>query len=274
MNINFNPAFMKIVRNLLVIVLVAKAVSLVMLWYFPSEGVNYHAGSSKAPEYKRYSVNNIIKAAQGPDVRSAFEEAGELTAYGPNISNMVLSGLFKSKSGGYVIIALRAKPDNAEVLGIGDNFEGYTLKKILDNGAVFSKGGQNYSLYFSEEKQNGRYVSKADSTEGEEETMKQVAKSDIAYYADNVDQIWKDISIVEVKKDGNITGFKVTRIKPNTPFANLGLRQGDIIVKANNKPMTSYKDALAIYKGIDKLQALELIVLRNNQETEIVYEIY
>ncbi len=38
--------------------------------------------------------------------------------------------------------------------------------------------------------------------------------------------------------------------------------------------MTSYKDAIAIYKGIDKLEALELIVLRNNQETEIVYEIY
>ena len=65
----------------------------------------------------------------------------------------------------------------------------------------------------------------------------------------------------------------MTRIKAGTPFATLGLRQGDIIIKANNKPMTSYKDALEIYKGIDKLEALQLIVLRNNQETEIVYEI-
>ena len=270
MNINFNPAFMKIIRNLLVIVLLAKAISLVMLWYFPSEGVNYHASSSKAPEYKSYSVNNIIRAAQKPDL----DESGELTAYGPNISNMVLSGLFKSKSGGYVIIALKTKPDNAEVLGIEESFEGYTLKKILDNGALFSKGGQSYSLYFSEEQQGARYTPKAGSAEGEEETMKQVAKSDISYYAKNLDQIWKDISVVEVKENGKITGFKVTRIKPNTPFANLGLRQDDIIIKANNKPMTSYKDAIAIYKGIDKLQALELIVLRNNQETEIVYEIY
>jgi len=66
----------------------------------------------------------------------------------------------------------------------------------------------------------------------------------------------------------------VTRIKANTPFAQLGLRKGDIIIKANNKNMTSYKDAIAIYKGIDKLEALELVVLRNNQETEINYEIY
>jgi type II secretion system protein C len=273
MNINFNPAYMKVLRNLLVIILVAKAISLGMLWYFPSEGVNYHASSSKTPEYRRYSVNNIIKAAPRPDLGGAAEESA-LTAYGPNISNMVLSGLFKSKRGGYVIIALKAKPNDAEVLGIGGSFEGYTLKKILDNGALFSKGGQSYSLYFSEEKQDVRYTRSAGSTESGEETMKQVAKSDISYYAKNVDQIWKDIGIVEVREGGNITGFRVTRIKPNTPFANLGLRQNDIIIKANNKPMTSYKDALAIYKGIDKLQALELVVLRNNQETEIVYEIY
>ena len=65
----------------------------------------------------------------------------------------------------------------------------------------------------------------------------------------------------------------MTRIKANTPFAQLGLRKGDIIIKANNKPMKSYKDAIAIYKNIDKLEALELIVLHNNQETEISYEI-
>ena len=60
MNINFNPAYMKILRNLLVIILVAKAISLGMLWYFPSEGVNYHAGSSKAPEYKGIHEDRIL----------------------------------------------------------------------------------------------------------------------------------------------------------------------------------------------------------------------
>ena len=246
---------MKVIRNLLIIVMVAKALSLVVLWYFPGEGVNYHPIASKMPEYKRYSAQNIIRAAQRPDAESATAAAGE-TAYGPNISNMVLKGLFKPKEGGFIIIALKAKPDDSEVIGIGDAYQGYTLKKVLDNGALFDKHGQNYSLYFSEEAQNGRLVPGREDIQAAEEGIKQVAKSDITYYANNAKQIWEDIGIVEVKQDGNITGFKVTRIK------------------ANNKPMTSYKDAIAIYKGIDKLQALELVVLRNNQETEIVYEIY
>jgi len=273
MTINFNPSHIRIVRNLLVIILIAKAISLVILWYFPSEGVSYHSGSAKMPEYRRYSVQNIIRAAQRPDAATAMGEgSGGLAAYGPNISNMLLKGLFKRKDGGFVIIALKAKPNDSEVIGIGEAFQGYTLEKILEDGAVFSKNDQSYSLYFFTEEQNGGYAPKPDATQGEG-TTKQVAKSDITHYAKNVDQIWQDIGIIEVKQDGVITGFKVTRIKPNTPFADLGLRQGDIIIKANNKPMTSYKDAIAIYNGIDKLEALELVVLRNNQETEIVYEI-
>jgi len=279
MTLSSNPALMRFVRNLLILVLVAKAISLVMLWYFQSEGVHYHPNNSKRPEYKKYNANNLIKPTQKPDIRQATEptteEEKELAAYGPNISNMVLKGLFKRKDGGLVIIALKAKPNDSEVISIGETFQGYILSKVLENGAIFTKNAKNYSLYFSEDQQQDRYASKSSSRKGEDDGgIKQVSKTDIIHYAKNVKQIWRDIGIVEVKKNGKITGFKVTRIKANTPFAQLGLRKGDIIIKANNKSMTSYKDAIAIYKGIDKLEALELVVLRNNQETEINYEIY
>lgn len=278
MTLNFNPGFMRFIRNLLILVLLAKAISLVMLWYFQSEGVHYHPNSSKLPEYKRYNANNLIKATQKPDIKMATEptseEAKALASYGPNISNMLLKALFKRKNGGVIIIALKSKPNDSKVLGIGEAFQGYTLTKILKNGAIFDKRGETFSLYFAEAKQDERYRSKPSAQQQDDDEIKQVSKTDIIHYAKNVKQIWRDIGIVEVRKAGKIVGFKVTRIKANTPFAQLGLRKGDIIIKANNKQMTSYKDAIAIYKGIDKLEALELVVLRNNQETEINYEIY
>ena len=279
MNLNFSPALVRFVRNVLIIILVAKALSLVMLWYFQNEGVHYHANSSKVPEYKRYNANNIIRSASKPDAQSAVaeptsEEAKELAAYGPNISNMTLKGLFKDRETGFIIIALKAKPKDSKVIGINESFQGYTLKRILENGAVFDKNGSPYTLYFSKKNKDVSYVKRGRSKVQEDDGgIKQVSKSDIIHYAKNVKQIWKDIGIVEVKKKKKTVGFKVTRIKANTPFAQLGLRKGDIIIKANNKPMKSYKDAIAIYKNIDKLEALELIVLRNNQETEISYEI-
>ena len=284
MNLNFNPSLLRVIRNILIIILVAKAISLVMLWYFQSEGVEYHSSSSKLPTYKRYNANNIIKQTHHQAVATkevvkapTTEEEKALAAYGPNISNMLLKGLYKRKNGGVVIIALKAKPKDSEVIGVGDVYQGYTLKKVLKNGAIFDKNSKTYSLYYSKEsKEEKRSRRRAPVKHALQEGggIKQVNKSDIVHYAKNVKQIWKDIGIVEVKKKGKIVGFKVTRIKANTPFAQLGLRKGDIIIKANNKTMTSYKDAIAIYKGIDKLEALELIVLRNNKETEIVYEIY
>jgi type II secretion system protein C len=269
---------MRFIRNLLILVLIAKAISLVMLWYFQGEGVHHHANHSKLPEYKRYNANNLIKPTKKPDIKEATEptseEAKELAAYGPNISNMVLKGLFKRKDGGIVIIALKAKPNDSEVISIGESFQKYTLTRILKNGAIFTKNGKTFTLYFSEDRKEDHYAKAPSRHIQDDDEIKQVAKADIVRYAKNVKQIWKDIGIVEVKKAGKITGFRVTRIKANTPFAQLGLRKGDIIIKANNKEMTSYKDAIAIYKGIDKLEALELVVLRNNQETEINYEIY
>ncbi len=271
MNISFNPVLMKITRNLLVIILVAKVLSLLMLWYFPSEGVNYHPSSSKMPEYRRYSVQNIIKPVQRADIKSSVEE-NELTSYGPNISNMVILGLYKTKSGGLIVIALKASRMMPTSSASGRRFKAIHLKTSSITGLSLTKTAVAYSLLFSEEEPKERSAKKSATASGDE-GIKQVEKSDINYYAKNFDQIWQDIGIEEVKKDGKITGFKVTRIKTGTPFATLGLRQGDIIIKANNKPMTSYKDALEIYKNIDKLEALQLIVLRNNQETEIVYEI-
>lgn len=278
MNLNFSPALTRFVRNVLIIILVAKAISLFMLWYFQSEGVHYHPSDSKVPEYKRYSANNIIRSASKPDAQSAVaestsEEAKELAAYGPNISNMTLKGLFKDQQGGFVIIALKSKPKDSKVIGIHDTFQGYKLTRILKNGAIFDKHGAPYTLYFSKENKDISYRRRGRSKVQDDGGIKQVSKSDILHYAKNVKQIWKDIGIIEVRKNRKIIGFRVTRIKANTPFAQLGLRKGDIIIKANNKPMRSYKDAIAIYKGIDKLEALELIVLRNNQETEITYEI-
>ena len=144
MNLSFSPALSRFIRNVLIIILIAKAISLVMLWYFQHEGVHYHANTSKVPEYKRYNVSNIIRPASKPDAQSSTpeptsEEAKELAAYGPNISNMTLKGLFKDKERGFIIIALKSKLKDSEIIGVHESFQGYELTRIVKNGAVLFK---------------------------------------------------------------------------------------------------------------------------------------
>ena len=102
---------------------------------------------------------------------------------------------------------------------------------------------------------------------------KDISRTDIDFYSKNPKEIWKDISIVEVKNAGKIEGFKVTKIKKNSKMAKLGIQKGDIIIKANNIELKSYKDAMNLYGKINDLDTIQIVLLRNNQEKEIVYEI-
>ena len=87
------------------------------------------------------------------------------------------------------------------------------------------------------------------------------------------EQLWKDIAISEVKKGKKIEGFKVTRINKDSKMALLGLQKGDLIVKVNNIALKSYKAAMDIYAKIDKMTTIQIVVIRNNQEKELIYEI-
>ena len=104
--------------------------------------------------------------------------------------------------------------------------------------------------------------------------MQKVQKNDISFYRKNPDKIWQDVAISEVVKGKKIAGFRVDRIKKDSKIAQLGLQKGDVIIQANNMKLDSYQAAMDLYKNIDTIDTLELVVLRNNQEKEIIYEIH
>ena len=68
-------------------------------------------------------------------------------------------------------------------------------------------------------------------------------------------------------------GFKVTRVTRGSKIAGLGLLKGDIIIKANNVELKTLKSVTDMYMNIDKIDTMQIVVLRNNQEKELVYEI-
>ncbi len=76
-----------------------------------------------------------------------------------------------------------------------------------------------------------------------------------------------------MKQGSKLQGYRITRVEPNSKFDKLGLKTGDLITKVNNRVLNSYNDVLSVYKNIDKLSALQIVVKRDNQEKEFVYEI-
>ncbi len=268
-----NSKLLSIASLLLILVLIAKTFSLVLMWFLPSEGVSLHIKPNFQPKYQRVDFKNMLTS----QVKKAQVKQVSTLDGGISITNMVLKGLYGTRTSGFIIVALKATPKKTTILSVGEVFSGYKLKEIQNNSAIFTKDGTRFTLMLEDIKKMASTVQqskqKRSVSDDEPISQKVVTRGDIAYYAKHPKQIWKEISIREVKDGNKIKGFKVTRIAPNSKFATMGLKRGDLIVKANNVELKSYRDALNIYTKIDKLDVVQIVIIRNGVEKEIVYEI-
>jgi len=253
---------------LLVLLLITKTLSLALWWYLPSDGVNFKEKKNYNSKYVRVDFKNMISSPSTQKVVTPKKEI--LTSDGISITNMLLKGLYGQGESGFAIVALKSTVQNTVLVSIGDIFEGYKLKEIRRTSVIFTKYAKEYVLNMKQDvqtkKKNINYVKPVNTSSD----FKNVSRNDIQLYAKNPDKIWKDISIVPMK---NHQGFKITRVRRGSKMDALGLHKGDIMIRANNADLKSYKDAINLYKHINTMDVLELVVLRNNQEKEFIYEI-
>jgi general secretion pathway protein C len=172
----------------------------------------------------------------------------------------------------------------------GDEIDGYVLDDATAKEAIFLRNGKNYRITLIESKQSPqskssvKYVfgdKKANKAAGsasegisEENGRTVVDKNLLRHYTKNMDDIWKNIGIKEIKEGGQIKGFKVNFVKRGSDFAKLGLKRGDVIKSINGQELNSYNSALEIYKNIDTMEDLTLTIKRGKEEMELEYEIH
>ncbi|WP_324170591.1 PDZ domain-containing protein [Sulfurimonas sp.] len=259
-----NSKFILVLTKLLILLVIAKTISLFVLWYLPSEGIELMVKENYQPRYQRVDFKNMIAKNVSKKVSSVKQSNS-----GISITNMILKGLYGTKHKGFVIVTMKSSPKKTSIVGIGESYQGYELKSISLRSAIFNKNGSDFILSLEKIKNSSAITKVAKS----QKNSLEVSRKDISYYAKNPDRIWKDISLQEVKRGEELNGFKVTKIDSNSKFASLGLKRGDIIIKVNNIRLKSYRDAIQIYKNIDNLDAVQIVVIRDNHEVELVYEI-
>jgi len=265
-----NSKLLNIFIRLLLLVLIAKGISVGVLWLLPDESPSVEKQNVNQMPYQYYNFQNMISG----DVKTKHSQKNKRQNIA-DIKNMLLIGLYGNKHYGYAIVAMKKTPQKTSIISIGESFQGYTLKEIALEKVVFYKNNKEYVLRLNRSQKNAKKLySPYDKKQTNEDTEHTISRQEINEYIKNPDKLWKDISINEVKKNGKIEGFKVTKIRKNSQLAQMGLQRGDIIIEANNTPLTSYAKVLQMYQNIDKLEKLSIIVKRGNQKKELIYEIY
>jgi general secretion pathway protein C len=89
----------------------------------------------------------------------------------------------------------------------------------------------------------------------------------------NMGALAKGARIVPETRDGRPAGFRLFSIRPEGPFAKIGLQNGDVISAINGLEMTSPDKALEVYTKLRTANHLSVAVERGGQKITKDYNI-
>lgn len=170
---------------------------------------------------------------------------------------------------------------------VGDIIQTATVKAILREKVVLSVNGKDEILAMEDIKQDsgGSFASArppgvirplAKSGPGGTGVRSQrvsLRRSMINDAMADVTKLMTEIAIVPHMEDGEPAGLAMSKIKPNSIFRRMGLRNGDILKGVNGQEIRSVDDALKLYENLKEAPNVNVQILRRGQEYNIDYNI-
>lgn len=275
----FKPEMLKVLISGLLFLLILKLLWFVVqiLWLTPVDIDEAEDQTSKSLYYRVKLTPNEAPAPQKVVDKSPRKIAG-------SIKEIILLAIYNASDIAVITVEYKHK---SKVLATGDVINGFTLEGAGGNFAMFSKDGKNYKVMLAKKGKSSSSTSsitpientdkvKEQKTLGEvvnEGNTKIIDRSLLEHYAENMDDIYKNIGISEIKDGKNLKGFKINFVRRDSPFAKLGIRRNDVIKSINGQEIKSYNAAFGVYKNIKNVENLSLVIVRDNEEMELEYEI-
>ncbi|MGA1791464.1 MAG: type II secretion system protein GspC [bacterium] len=103
-----------------------------------------------------------------------------------------------------------------------------------------------------------------------------LARDEVQDVITNSSQLLTQVRIIPHFAKGKMDepdGFQVANIKPRSFFDMMGLRNGDVIKSVNREPIDNPEKAFEAYQKFKQEPQIEVVVLRNNREMTLKYDI-
>ncbi len=244
-------------------------------FYLPVEGVDAQPVSEGGKLYYRYRLATDKKEPAKITKPTPVKRE-------PAIKELKLLAVYRDADNMIAVVEKRGK---SFVLVKGNEINGFKLEAVTVNSAEFSRNGKNYILKLTESKVKSGTYEPVKAKQKISENMKNernidktpsivsIKRENIDKYIKNMDKIWKDISITDMKKNGKLSGFKVRYVRRGSFFQKLGLKRGDLIVEINGEKIVDYSLPMKKLKEIQTVDDLTLTVIRRGEKKELMYEI-
>ncbi len=89
----------------------------------------------------------------------------------------------------------------------------------------------------------------------------------------DVNRLLMQARAVPFKKQGRTTGFRISGISRNSLYEKAGLRNGDVLLRANRKKLDDPSKLFSIYRELRNSQHISILLTRNGQNQTFDYDI-
>lgn len=194
--------------------------------------------------------------------------------------NLVLVGAVASSdpNRSLAVIANRGKQ---ATYGISEEIEGTRakLKAVLIDRVIIDNSGRDETLMLEGLEYKRLSVSapakprasasvRGNNPGSAEEKLEEIK----AKITKDPQQIFQYVRLSQVKRDGNVIGYRVSPGKDAELFKSVGLQSGDIATQLNGQDLTDPAAMGTIFRSISDLTELNLVVERDGQQHDIFIE--
>ncbi|WFB48104.1 type II secretion system protein GspC [Vibrio coralliilyticus] len=188
--------------------------------------------------------------------------------------NVILVGVVTSTEANKNLAVVASRGQQA-TYGIGETLEGTraTVVQVLYDRIIVDNSGRNETVmleglkYTKNLQQQPKTKSiKADVSADKLDEIRSVIRKDAK-------QIFQYVRMSQIKRDGEVIGYRLTPGKEKELFESVGLQSGDIATQINGQDLSNPATMGEIFKNMSQLTELNLTVERDGQPYEIYIEL-
>ncbi len=185
-----------------------------------------------------------------------------------NQPDWVLSGTFLNEDRAHAMFV--DQNGDELLLEMGDDIQGCFLVDVLKNSAKISCKSKEYNLSIRSSVGDILLQAEFEQSQIHKQTVV-LSKSEITDYLKEKQRLVSEIGILPVVEDEQVVGFTLSKIKPDTKAASLGLYNGDVIKSVNGVSATESERFMQTVRELSGSSEITLEVDRYGKSLAYTY---
>ena len=222
--------------------------------------------------YDKISQRGLLGGpATGPEEKTEEMGAEQIAALKPTSLNIVLLGTVSGPQRvAFAVMEEKGKKKQG-LYQTGDMVQGALIKKVLRGKVIIEVKGKDEILEMEQAKTGKRGPRGTGAGSKDDGYTITVGHDDLQKSLGNINSLLTQVRIRPLIKNGKPDGLVLSHVKPGSIFAKLGLKNGDVVKKIDNKLIKSPDDAFAFYNRLKSGAELSLEINRGSETKTLNY---